>query len=175
MSANKRTGIQLFNIEKMIYFIKTKITDRDTANIEKSLREYSSNGHLSLDLLGELEAIYIEGKFFYGLENETEFKITRIRHNYEIIFPRFIFLFNKNDFSSFYIRFNLVTTIFILLMPFVMALNIYIAINSNFEENNLIAWTIIIAGFVLLSIREYKLTLKKLIRGMDLIDKDLPF
>lgn len=159
----------------MIYFIKTKITDRDTANIEKSLREYSSHGHLSLDLLEELEAFYIEGKFFYGLENETEFKITRIRRNFEIIFPRIIFLFNKNDFSSFYIRFNFVTTIFILLMPFVLAFNIYNAIISNFEENNLIAWTIIIAGFVFLSFREYKLTLKKLIRGMDLIDKDLPF
>jgi hypothetical protein len=159
----------------MIYFIKTKITDRDTANIEKTLREYSSNGHLSLDLLGELEAIYIKDKFFYGLENETEFKITRIRRNYEIIFPRIIFLFNKNDFSLFYIRFNFVTTIFILLMPFVMAFNIYSAIISNFEEHHLIAWAIIIAGFVLLSFREYKLTLKKLIRGMDLLDNDLPF
>ncbi|SDY11399.1 hypothetical protein SAMN05444411_1282 [Lutibacter oricola] len=154
----------------MIYFITSKMPNYDKSIIEKTIRKISSKKHLSLDVLSKIENTHIENKYFYGLENDTQLKITRIRSYFEKIFPRIIIRFDKKDFNTFYLRFNLLTTFFLLFMIISVIMNIIYSIESKSIDKDLITLTIISFGFVILSVREYKLLIKILIREINMIE-----
>ena len=131
--------------------------------IEKSIRKYSIKSNGSLDLIGASTYIRSNDKFFYGKENNKSIQITRIKYPFENILPKFIIVFNKDDYKNYNVRLGYLSIIlfsfFALLIFLIISLFIY---QNRFDIEDILWPFSLLFAFFGLSYLEYHLTLKRL-------------
>ncbi len=140
-----------------MFFFKTiglQESDRDT--IEKAIRRYSIRRHTTLDLLSSLNTSFDKEKLFLGYETNEKIQFTRLRGPLDRYFPKFILVFQKNDFSSYQVRYSLISNLAVMALALSLLVGIVGVISLG--DFSFIGMIIILSGiFFALSKLEYKL------------------
>jgi len=118
------------------YFKTYRIDNRISSQIERNIRYTSIKRFADLDF--KLSSFYTseKGKYFLGLEEKENIKITRIRTPLEMILPKIIVCFEKKDCTAYKIRYSVSTYLFFWFFVLAIALNLfYSLVNERFESS----------------------------------------
>jgi len=142
----------------MFYFKQIIIDNSNPEIVEKAIRAYSLKRHTSLDF--KVTATYTsEEKYFLGLESADDLKITRLRTPFERFFPEVIIRFEKKKgFSSFQIRYSVISTIVFCALVIGLISNLLYLTNDYFAIENLLPLVILLSLFSGLTFLEINIT-----------------
>ena len=113
--------------------------------------------------------VYVESdeRFFIGLEKPKTIKFIRIRSILELLLPKLILKFEKDDFSSYKIRYALLPFI-LLLFILIGLIHGFFAILKNINDFDIIIFPVIISiCFFLFTKIELKLIHKKIMKSIE--------
>lgn len=134
----------------------------DNQIIENSLRRFSNKSQGNIDVVSAANYIRNSDKYFYANENDNFIKLTRIKYPFEGFLPKFVFIFDKNNFQNYSIRPGILSVILFTFLIALFFLALTISIVRNEEEEIVINIFGIILLYLILGFIEYKISSKKI-------------
>ena len=150
----------------MIYFL-TKTLTEDSKIIEKSIRSYSLERFYGLDIINATVYTESDETFFIGLEKPKTIMFIRIRNILEFALPKLILKFDKDNFSSYKVRFGILPFIIGILLCVRILLGIFLVFMRAEDLEALVPPLITASLFVLFTKIELNWVDKKIKKSIE--------